>query len=182
MVLPALRFALAGRRRDRAVRPQLVQPRRRRARDGLLHRGRRRGILPLGAGIRAYARALRIMLINTGFPSPTKSSICASRCGSTIRSSSGSSARWIVESRSRWEQYTKAKEAMLERTHIPEAPWHLVEADDKKKARLNCIAHLLEQIPYQEIKHDRWFCRRGFATPNIAADQFRPKCIVPARY
>src|ERR687897_3334211 len=56
-----------------------------------------------------------------------------------------------VESRSRWEQYTKAKEAMLERTHIPEAPWYLVEADDKKKARLNCIAHLLEQIPYQEI-------------------------------
>src|SRR5215208_4690816 len=60
-----------------------------------------------------------------------------------------------VEARSRWEQYTKAKEAMLERTHIPEAPWHLVEADDKKKARLNCIAHLLEQIPYQEIEQDR---------------------------
>ena len=59
-----------------------------------------------------------------------------------------------VESRSRWEQYTKAKEAMLERTHIPEAPWYLVEADDKKKARLNCIAHLLEQIPYQEIKRE----------------------------
>ena len=42
-----------------------------------------------------------------------------------------------VEARSRWEQYTKAKEAMLERTHIAEAPWHLVEAVDKKKARLN---------------------------------------------
>ena len=56
-----------------------------------------------------------------------------------------------VESRSRWEQYTKAKEEMLERTHIPEAPWWMVQAVDKKKARLNCIAHLLEQIPYQEV-------------------------------
>jgi polyphosphate kinase 2 (PPK2 family) len=58
-----------------------------------------------------------------------------------------------VESRSRWEQYTKAKEAMLERTHIAEAPWWIVEAVDKKRARLNCIAHLLGQIPYQEIRH-----------------------------
>jgi polyphosphate kinase 2 (PPK2 family) len=59
-----------------------------------------------------------------------------------------------VEARSRWEQYTKAKEAMLEHTHIAEAPWHVVEAVDKKRARLNCIAHLLEQIPYQEVTHD----------------------------
>ncbi|MBA4098440.1 MAG: polyphosphate kinase 2 [Rhodospirillum sp.] len=56
-----------------------------------------------------------------------------------------------LESRRRWEGYTKAKEAMLERTHIPEAPWWVVEAVDKKKARLNCIHHLLSQIPYQEI-------------------------------
>src|SRR5580700_6886007 len=59
-----------------------------------------------------------------------------------------------VQSRARWEQYTKAKEAMLEHTHIPESPWHVVEAVDKKKARLNCIAHLLDQIPYQEIARD----------------------------
>jgi polyphosphate kinase len=58
------------------------------------------------------------------------------------------------ESRSRWEQYTKAKEAMLERTHIPEAPWWIVEAVDKKRARLNCINHLLSQIPYDEIQHE----------------------------
>ena len=58
-----------------------------------------------------------------------------------------------VESRARWEQYTKAKEIMLERTHIPEAPWWIVDADDKKKARLNCISHLLSQIPYQSIHH-----------------------------
>jgi polyphosphate kinase 2 len=59
-----------------------------------------------------------------------------------------------LESRRRWEQYTKAKEAMLERTHIPEAPWWIVEAVDKKKARLNCIRHLLGQIPYRTVEHE----------------------------
>ena len=59
-----------------------------------------------------------------------------------------------LESRRRWEEYTKAKEVMLERTHLPEAPWWIVEADNKKKARLNCIDHLLKQIPYNEVAHD----------------------------
>ena len=58
-----------------------------------------------------------------------------------------------LESRRRWEAYTKAKEIMLERTHIAEAPWWVVQADDKKRARLNCIHHLLGQIPYEEIEH-----------------------------
>ena len=58
-----------------------------------------------------------------------------------------------LESRRRWEEYTKAKEIMFERTHIPEAPWWVVQADDKKKARLNCIHHLLGQISYQEVDH-----------------------------
>lgn len=58
-----------------------------------------------------------------------------------------------LESRRRWEEYTKAKEIMLERTHIPEAPWWVVQAVDKKKARLNCIHHLLKQMPYGETEH-----------------------------
>ncbi len=58
-----------------------------------------------------------------------------------------------LESRRRWEEYTKAKEIMLERTHIEEAPWWMVQANDKKKARLNCIHHLLNQMPYEEIAH-----------------------------
>ncbi|HTT07276.1 MAG TPA: polyphosphate kinase 2 [Gammaproteobacteria bacterium] len=57
-----------------------------------------------------------------------------------------------LESRRRWEDYTKAKEIMLERTHIPEAPWWIVQANNKKKARLNCIHHLLGQMPYAEIE------------------------------
>jgi len=58
-----------------------------------------------------------------------------------------------LESRRRWEEYTKAKEIMLERTHIPEAPWWIVQAVDKKKARLNCIRHLLSLFPYTEVEH-----------------------------
>jgi polyphosphate kinase len=56
-----------------------------------------------------------------------------------------------VESRRRWEDYTRAKESMLEHTHIAEAPWWVVHADDKRRARLNCIAHLLTQVPYGEV-------------------------------
>ena len=59
-----------------------------------------------------------------------------------------------LESRVRWEDYTKAKEIMLDRTHIPEAPWWVVPADNKKKARLNCLNHFLTQIPYHEVEQD----------------------------
>ena len=58
-----------------------------------------------------------------------------------------------LESRRRWEAYTQAKEVMLQRSHIPEAPWWVVQAVDKKRARLNCIHHLLSQVPYHEIEH-----------------------------
>lgn len=58
-----------------------------------------------------------------------------------------------LESRRRWEDYTRAKEVMFERTHISEAPWWVVPADNKKKARLNCIHHLLSQVTYEEIEH-----------------------------
>ena len=58
-----------------------------------------------------------------------------------------------LESRRRWEAYTAAKEVMLQRTHIPEAPWWVVHAVDKKRARLNCIHHLLSQMPYHDVEH-----------------------------
>jgi len=57
-----------------------------------------------------------------------------------------------LESRRRWELYTKAKEEMIARTHIPESPWWVVPADDKKTARLNCIHHLLSLLPYHEVE------------------------------
>ena len=60
-----------------------------------------------------------------------------------------------LESRIRWEQYTKAKEEMFARTNIPEAPWYIVEGNDKKRERLNCIEHLLSQIPYEEVPSEK---------------------------
>ncbi|MET0291355.1 MAG: polyphosphate kinase 2 [Steroidobacteraceae bacterium] len=57
-----------------------------------------------------------------------------------------------LESRRRWEAYTKAKEVMLARSHIPEAPWWVVQAVDKKRARLNVIDHLLKHFPYTEME------------------------------
>ncbi|CUH98868.1 polyphosphate kinase 2 [Leisingera aquaemixtae] len=60
-----------------------------------------------------------------------------------------------LESRIRWEQYTKAKEEMFKRTNIPEAPWYIVEGNDKKRERLNCIEHLLTKIPYEEVPGEK---------------------------
>ncbi len=59
-----------------------------------------------------------------------------------------------LQSRVRWEDYTAAKEEMFARTNIPEAPWWVVPANDKKRARLNCIQHLLAQVPYTEVTHE----------------------------
>jgi len=56
-----------------------------------------------------------------------------------------------LESRRCWEDYTRAKETMLERSSIPEAPWWVVQGVDKKRARLNCITHLLSMIPYEPV-------------------------------
>jgi polyphosphate kinase len=56
-----------------------------------------------------------------------------------------------VEARSRWVEYSKAKDVMMKYTDIKQSPWYVVNADDKMKARLNCIAHLLSMIPYQDL-------------------------------
>ena len=56
-----------------------------------------------------------------------------------------------IESLRRWDAYTKAKEIMFQRTHRPETPWWIIDADDKRRARLNCIHHLLSQVPYSEL-------------------------------
>ena len=87
-----------------------------------------------------------------------------------------------VQARARWEAYTKAKEAMLEHTHIAEAPWHVVEAVDKKKARLNCIAHLLEQIPYQEIPQPPVELPPRMRNPDYHRTPVPAEMYVPQRY
>ncbi len=59
-----------------------------------------------------------------------------------------------LQSRVRWEDYTVAKEEMFARTNIEEAPWYIVKGNDKKRARLNCIRHFLDQVPYDAVERD----------------------------
>ncbi len=59
-----------------------------------------------------------------------------------------------LPSRERWYEYSKARDAMLEATDTKHAPWYILRSDDKKSARLNCLAHILGRIPYKRIKAD----------------------------
>jgi len=87
-----------------------------------------------------------------------------------------------LQSRVRWEQYTKAKEEMFERTNIPEAPWYIVEGNDKKRARLNCIAHLLSLVPYQELPHEPIALPERVFNPNYEPRSLPAELYVPERY
>src|SRR5262245_16985770 len=87
-----------------------------------------------------------------------------------------------LESRRRWEQYTKAKEEMLERTHIPESRWWIVEAVDKKRARLNCIRHLLGQIPYQDVAHEPVILPERIHHPDYSREPIPDDLYVPTAY
>ncbi len=60
-----------------------------------------------------------------------------------------------LESREKWLEYSKAKDAMFAHTDTKQVPWYVVMADDKKRARLNCIHHLLSLVPYQEVKQSK---------------------------
>ena len=87
-----------------------------------------------------------------------------------------------LESRRRWEEYTKAKEVMLERTHIAEAPWWVVQADEKKKARLNCIHHLLQQMPYREVERPTIVLPERERSENYRRNPVPQDIVVPEIY
>ena len=87
-----------------------------------------------------------------------------------------------LQSRVRWEQYTKAKEEMFERTNIAEAPWHIVEGNEKKRARLNCIAHLLSMVPYAEVPHDPVTLPQRVFNPDYERRVLPSELYVPERY
>ena len=60
-----------------------------------------------------------------------------------------------VESFNRWYDYSRARDDMLAATHTDWAPWYIVRADNKRRARLNCISHFLSQIPYKKLSRDK---------------------------
>jgi polyphosphate kinase 2 len=64
-------------------------------------------------------------------------------------------SRMDIESYQRWYDYSRARDTMFKATHSKHAPWHIIRSDDKRRARLNCIAHLLETIPYKRVRGDK---------------------------
>lgn len=87
-----------------------------------------------------------------------------------------------LQARVRWEDYTKAKEVTLERTNTPESPWYIVEGNDKKRARLNCIHHLLDQIPYEDVPYDPITLPDRVHNPEYERAILPPELYVPKRY
>jgi polyphosphate kinase 2 len=87
-----------------------------------------------------------------------------------------------LQSRVRWEDYTAAKEEMLKRTNTPQARWFVVEGNDKRRARLNCIAHLLKQIPYQEVPQEEVELPQRVFNPNYERHALAPELFVPRVY
>lgn len=84
-----------------------------------------------------------------------------------------------VEARSRWVEYSKAKDQMFAYTDIKQAPWYVVDSDDKRRARLNLICHLLSLIPYEEIEHPKIVLPErqkdnGYIRPPISDQTFIP--------
>ncbi len=85
-----------------------------------------------------------------------------------------------LQSRAKWVEYSKAKDAMFAYTDIKQSPWYVVNADDKKRARLNVIAHLLSKIPYEDVTHERIVLppRQGdvaYVRPPITDQTFVPE-------
>lgn len=84
-----------------------------------------------------------------------------------------------LESRSRWVEYSKAKDEMFSYTDTKIAPWYVVNADDKRRARLNTIHHLLSMIPYGEIKYKRFelppIHKEGYVRPPLSDQTFIPE-------
>lgn len=87
-----------------------------------------------------------------------------------------------LQSRIKWEDYTRVKEDMLERTNIPEAPWYIVEGNDKKRARLNCMHHLLKQVPYTDVPHEQVTLPERVFNPNYERAVLPDELYVPEIY
>ncbi|RAI02131.1 polyphosphate kinase 2 [Acuticoccus sediminis] len=87
-----------------------------------------------------------------------------------------------LQSRVRWEAYTKAKEEMLARTNIPEAPWYIVPGNDKKRARLNCIDHLLSMIPYEPVPQEEVTLPDRYYNPQYERSVLPEELYVPSKY
>jgi polyphosphate kinase 2 len=87
-----------------------------------------------------------------------------------------------LESRSRWVEYSRAKDEMFSHTDIKQAPWYVVEADDKRAARLNLLAHLLSLVPYQDIDREKIVLPRRQKDGTYVRPPMTDQTFVPRKY
>jgi polyphosphate kinase 2 len=86
-----------------------------------------------------------------------------------------------LEGRDRWEEYSRAKDEMFKYTDTKDSPWWVVNGDDKKRARLNCMSHLLSRIPYEDVPHERLVLQprkeatKSYMRPPIDSQTFVPE-------
>ena len=81
-----------------------------------------------------------------------------------------------------WEKYTKAKEVMFKRTNTEDAPWYIVEGNDKKRERLNCITHILSKIPYTEVEHEKVELPERVFDPDYERQTLPDELYVPKKF
>ena len=87
-----------------------------------------------------------------------------------------------VEARSRWVEYSKAKDVMMQYTDISQSPWYVVNADNKRKARLNCISHFLSMIPYNDLTPEKVELPTRQENPGYVRPPYEKQNFVPEIY
>jgi polyphosphate kinase 2 len=87
-----------------------------------------------------------------------------------------------IESRDKWVEYSKAKDDMFAHTDIKQAPWNVVVADDKRRARLNCISHLLSSVPYEDVMAPPMELPPRNPDTNYVRPPITDQTFVPSRY
>ena len=87
-----------------------------------------------------------------------------------------------LESRSRWVEYSRAKDEMFSHTDIKQAPWYVVEADDKRAARLNLISHLLSLVPYKDIEREKIALPKRQKDGTYVRPPMTDQTFVPRKY
>jgi polyphosphate kinase 2 len=87
-----------------------------------------------------------------------------------------------IESRDKWLEYSKAKDEMFKYTDTKKSPWYVVPADNKKRARLNCISHLLSMIPYSDVKHEKIVLSTRSEEKGYIRPPFSDQTFVPEKY
>ena len=162
-----------GRRRDRDLRPQLVQPRRRRIRHGFLHPEEHKRFLELCPQVEKFAVDGGIILIKLWLEvgMEEQESRFEARIEDPLR-------QWKLspmdtKSFGRWYDYSRARDMMFEATDTKHAPWRLIRSDDKRRARLNVISHILKTIRTRRSRATRSSCR---SVPTRAVTTTRPAC------